>query len=80
MQSKIKGAQSCCVAKNETSNFLKEKTIYELDIASIIAGTKYRGEFEEKLKKILKRNMTHGWLKMVRLIKGISEIFNTPTL
>ena len=34
---------------------LKEKVIYEIDISSIIAGTKYRGEFEEKLKKILKK-------------------------
>ena len=34
---------------------LKEKTIYEIDISGIIAGTKYRGEFEDKLKKIIKK-------------------------
>ena len=34
---------------------LKNKVIYELDIPSIVAGTKYRGEFEEKLKKIIKK-------------------------
>ena len=35
--------------------YLKDKVIYELDISSIIAGTKYRGEFEDKLKKILRK-------------------------
>lgn len=34
---------------------LKQKTIYELDISNVVAGTKYRGEFEEKLKKIMKK-------------------------
>ena len=34
---------------------LKNKTIYELDISNVVAGTKYRGEFEEKLKKIMKK-------------------------
>ena len=40
---------------NKVPLFLKDKCIYELDISSIIAGTKYRGEFEEKLKRILKK-------------------------
>lgn len=34
---------------------LKGKAIYELDIASTVSGTKYRGEFEEKIKKIIKK-------------------------
>lgn len=33
---------------------LKEKTIYSLDMGSLIAGAKYRGEFEERLKAVLK--------------------------
>ena len=36
-------------------SLLKNKTIYELDLSSVVAGTKYRGEFEEKLKKIVKK-------------------------
>ena len=39
----------------EVPNELKGKVVYELDIPSIVAGTKYRGEFEEKLKKIVKK-------------------------
>ncbi len=34
---------------------LKNKRIYEFDIAATVGGTKYRGEFEEKIKKILKK-------------------------
>ena len=40
---------------NKVPEYLKDKVIYELDISSIIAGTKYRGEFEDKLKKIIKK-------------------------
>jgi ATP-dependent Clp protease ATP-binding subunit ClpA len=43
------------IATGNVRDELKNKTIYELDVSLTVAGTKYRGEFEEKLKKILKK-------------------------
>lgn len=50
---------------------LENKRIYELDIASVVGGTKYRGEFEEKLKRIIKNVNEDG-----NAILFIDEIHN----
>ena len=42
------------ISENRVPNNLRKKRIISLDMASLVAGTKYRGEFEEKLKKIIK--------------------------
>ena len=41
------------IVKNDVPETLKDKTLFELDLGSLVAGAKYRGEFEERLKAVL---------------------------
>src|SRR5699024_499240 len=41
------------IVKEDVPNSLKDKTIFSLDMGALIAGAKFRGEFEERLKAVL---------------------------
>ena len=43
------------IVKEDVPNNLKNKIIYELDMGALVAGAKYRGEFEERLKAVLNK-------------------------
>ena len=43
------------IVKDDVPNTLKDKIIYELDMGALVAGAKYRGEFEERLKAVLNK-------------------------
>lgn len=43
------------IVLNDVPSSLKDKTIYELDMASLVAGAMFRGEFEERLKAVLNK-------------------------
>jgi ATP-dependent Clp protease ATP-binding subunit ClpA len=48
------------IVKGEVPEYLKDYTVYNLDIGSLLAGSKYRGEFEEKLKDVIKALEVEG--------------------
>ena len=43
------------IVKDDVPTILKDKIIYELDMGALVAGAKYRGEFEERLKAVLNK-------------------------
>jgi len=55
----------------DVPELLKGKQIYTLDLAALVAGSKYRGEFEERLKKVMKEITQRG-----DIILFIDELHN----
>src|SRR5437773_1401357 len=53
-----------CIVKGEVPETLKDKQLYTLDLGSLVAGSRYRGDFEERLKKVLKEIRTRGDIVM----------------
>src|ERR687889_769849 len=59
------------IAEGKVPEILGDKEVYTLDLGALVAGSKYRGEFEERLKKIIKEITDHG-----DIILFIDEIHN----
>src|ERR687889_752879 len=59
------------ITNADVPELLKNKQIYTLDLAALVAGSKYRGEFEERLKKVMKEITQRG-----DIILFIDEIHN----
>ncbi|MFN2470943.1 MAG: ATP-dependent Clp protease ATP-binding subunit, partial [Gaiellaceae bacterium] len=59
------------ISSGQVPELLKGKQIYSLDLAALVAGSKYRGEFEERLKKVMKEIMQRG-----DIILFIDELHN----
>src|SRR4030088_366391 len=59
------------ITHGEVPELLKGKQIYTLDLAALVAGSKYRGEFEERLKKVMKEIQQRG-----DIILFIDELHN----
>ena len=48
------------IVSNDVPDTLKNKQLYTLDLGALVAGSRYRGDFEERLKKVLKEIRTRG--------------------
>ena len=48
------------IVSNDVPELLRDKQLYTLDLGALVAGSRYRGDFEERLKKVLKEIRTRG--------------------
>ena len=60
------------IVKNEVPELLKDKTVFSLDLAGMVAGAKYRGDFEERLKNAINSIKSNG--KVILFIDEIHSI------
>lgn len=60
------------LSKNEVPDIIKGFTIYSVDMGSLLAGTKYRGDFEERLKSVLNEAVKAG--KVILFIDEIHTV------
>ncbi|MHB8893803.1 MAG: ATP-dependent Clp protease ATP-binding subunit [Candidatus Geothermincolia bacterium] len=60
-----------CITSNEVPEMLRGKQLYTLDLGALVAGSRYRGDFEERLKKVIKEIRGRG-----DIILFIDELHN----
>lgn len=70
------------IVNGEVPEFIKDHTLYNLDIAAMLAGSKYRGEFEERLKAVLKAIEKKGkaiiFIDEAHMMNGAGSSSNNP--
>ena len=69
------------IVKGAVPDFLKEYTVYNLDISAMLAGSKYRGDFEERFKMVLKALTKKGktilFIDEAHMISGAGSASNS---
>ncbi len=69
------------IVKGAVPDFLKEYTVYNLDVSSMLAGSKYRGDFEERFKLVLKGLQSKGktilFIDEAHMISGAGSAGNS---